>query len=25
MLSFDECAPKRPPRWQKLPAVSSAV
>ena len=25
MLSFDECAPKRPPRSQKLPLASGTV
>ena len=25
MLSFEECAPKRPPRWQKLPLASGTV
>ena len=25
MLSLEECAPKRPPRWQKLPLASGTV
>jgi hypothetical protein len=25
MLSFDECAPKRPPRSQKLPLASGTL
>src|SRR5260370_184422 len=25
MLSLEECAPNRPPRWQKLPGTSGAV
>ena len=25
MLSFEECEPKRPPRWQKLPLASGTV